>query len=223
MKVNNKIVNRGMLYLGCCFFISFQHWRKEPQISFKRIFKELLDKNHIIDFNETSREDVFQGVINYYKTMISMQMLCYINEMIKEGGMDPAFVNFKNDFKNLKTKIDVDGVEKTTNAPQLLKIMRDAFAHNDDDKPTTNWTLTDNYSIKIQSYLNKNGDRHNITINSEDLFKFSLMCFSNIVSTSQIATEVYCNGIILENSVKNNTITSSTIKSNVKPCNKDEK
>ena len=198
MKIDKKFINRQNLYYEVGFLVALQQWREEPDISFLRIFKDSFKKQGLWPTDENfTREQVLIYVLRYMQISMAMQIICYSNEIIKEAGLNQGAQDVKNKLKEIKTKLDVDGKEKTTNALQMMKIIREAFAHNDDDATISNWEMDNNCNVTIQSAIGKTGERHNIKFSFKDLTDFSTACLTNLQSLTNHGIELDVNGVKL--------------------------
>jgi len=219
-----QIFNRQNLYYEVAFLDALQHWRDEPNISFLRIFKETCQKRGIWPegFNIT-REDFLSYIAQYMQISMAMQTICYTNEVVKETGLDQSSQDVKNALKNLKIKCDIDGKEKNTNIIQMLKIIREAFAHNDDSVIISNWEMglgQDSLAVTIQSEIKKTGDRHNISLTFKDLITFAETCLTNLVDLDNNAVELDVNGVQLAKVCQQSYIVPIQVKKRIKQINK---
>ena len=223
-KEEKQFNNRENLYYEVAILDCLQQWKREPHISFLRILKETLKKRGA--WSETfknNREGVLFYILSYMQMSMAMQTFCYAFEAVKEAGLDQSAQSLKNTLKSFKTKVDVDGKEKTTNALQLMKIIREAFAHNDDTALVSNWEMfgDDNkFKITIQSEIKKGGDRHKITFNYTDLMDYTLACLSNVIDWQNNAIELDVNGIKLEKICRNGKLTPKPASKHIKQLNK---
>ena len=180
------------------FLKALQIWKKEPNISFLRILKDTLQAYDFWPADNMSREQVLNFMLRYIQVSMAMQSSCYCYEIIKSSGIDQSSQNLKNKLKSIKAVIDVDNKEKTTNALQLLKIIREAFAHNNDSEAISNWRMDEEFNIHIESKMDKAGNRHNIKLKFADMASFTHVCLANVMDIDKSITELYVNGNKLE-------------------------
>ena len=219
-----QIFNRQNLYYEVAFLDALQHWRDEPNISFLRVFKETFQKRGIWpEGYNIPREDFLAYVTKYMQISMAMQTICYTNEVIKETGLDQSAQDVKNALKNLKIKCDVDGKEKNTNILQMLKIIREAFAHNDDSVVISNWEMglgQDDLAVTIQSEIKKTGDRHNISLTFKDLIDFAETCLTNLINLDNNAIELDVSGVQLAKVCEKSYIVPIQVKKRIKQLDK---
>ncbi len=216
MSYNKKLINRNNLFSEIFFLISIKEWKKRPDASFTRVMRDTY--KYITQENSQNFDSrkLFNATLENISISIAMQMACYVYEWVNRSGLDESSKNLKNEFKNLKTKIDVDGIEKTTNAKFLFKIIRDAFAHNDDNEVISNWSFDDCGLISINSKIGRGENRHNIKMNYEDLVKLIDMYFKNMTDIKINTSEIYVNGNSLWNIWQNNKLKAKDIKKYIK-------
>ena len=172
-----QIMNRKKLIFMRDFLLAFINWEHNQEKSFAILFREELKKSGVYESTFKMRELI--GEIEwYFKTSLTMQAFVYFNESLKNGKFDLSLKNGKYDFKTIKAKVDVDGKEKTTNSEQFIKIIREAFAHNNDNDEIANWYSEEDYLI-IQSKKDKKGARHNIKIDAKILLQTLMMYLEN--------------------------------------------
>lgn len=223
--VDRKMSNRENLYFEVAFLDAMQQWKREPHISFLRIFKDTCKKRKAwADSFQGKRETVLRYVASYMQMSMAMQTICYAYEMIKDAGLDQSAQGVKNTLKNIKTKLDIDGKEKTTNALQMIKIVREAFAHNDDGVAISNWELSgedDKFVVTVQSEIKRGGDRHNISFKLRDLLDLTSSYLSNLVNLDNKAIELDVNGKKLEKICQNGKLTKVQANKHIKQSDKD--
>ena len=220
--VDKKFIHRYNLYMEVAFLKAFQLWKLEPNVSFARILKETLQKSNLWPSEDATREQVLNYMLRYIQVSISMQTACYCYEIIKSTGLDQSSQSLKNKLKSIKTVIDVDNKEKTTNALQMLKIIREAFAHNDDSESVSNWSMDENLKIHIQSKMDRAGNRHNITMSFAELSSFIQTCLTNLIDLNGSVTDLFVNGKkIEEKNKKQRQLIPEQIGKHVKEINKE--
>ena len=219
--IDKKFFHRYNLYLEVAFLSAFQQWKKEPTISFARILKNTLTESNVWPSEEFTREQALNYILRYIQVSSMMQLICYSNEVVQSGGLDQSSQALKNKLKSIKSKIDIDGKEKTTNALQLLKIMREAFAHNNDSEEIANWTMDEEFAVHIQSTIDKSGNRHNIRLAFREMYDFKQVCLENILNTEKCVTELYVNGNKLQEKYrKNKSLAPEQIQKHIKQYNR---
>ena len=154
--------NRLKLVYMRDFVLAYIKWQKAKEKSFAIIFRDELKASGLYKSSLDMRK-LIKEIEVYLETSLSIQAFVCFKELIKNDNFDKALKKGRYDFKKIKTQIDVDGVEKTTNSQQLISIIREAFAHNDDSLES-NWHV-ENTTICITSKKDKTGKRHNIRIN----------------------------------------------------------
>ena len=219
--MDNRFFHRYNLYLEVAFLDAFKKWNLEPNISFARILKTNLEESGLWDSKEFTREQMLNYVLRYIQVSSMMQLICYSNELVQSGGLDQTSQSLKNKLKSIKSKIDVDGKEKTTNALQLLKIIREAFAHNNDSEEIANWTMDEAFNVHIKSKIDKAGNRHNIKMSFAEMRDFEQVCLKNILNVENCVTELFVNGNKLrEKYEKSHSLAPEQIKKHIRQFNK---
>lgn len=221
-KIDKKFIHRYNLYLEAVFLKTFQKWKIEPNISFLRLLKETMNEYDLWSFENISREQLLAYMTKYMQVSFLMQSCCYSYEIIKDGGLNQSSQNLKNNLKQIKAKIDVDNIEKTTNALQLVKIIREAFAHNNDSEEISNWSMDEEFYIHIQSKRDKAGNRHNIKLSFDDLTFFIDGYLANILNVDETITELYVNGNQLDRKIsKQRLLTPEQMSKHIKKVNSE--
>lgn len=190
------------------FLLAFMKWERNQEKSLAIIFREELKKTGVYKPDFDMRALI--GEIEwYYKTSMAVQSFVCFNELVKDGNFDATLKKGKYDFKTLKAKIDVDGIEKTTNSQQLIAIIRQAFAHNDDNE-IANWYSEEDYLV-IQSKKDKKRNKHNIKVDANLLVKILLMYMENVKYENYDAIALDIHKEKLKRSLKENTLTPAQV------------
>ena len=220
--IDKRFFHRYNLYLEVAFLDALMKWKQEPTISFARLLKSSFVETNVWPNEEFSREQAMNYILRYIQVSSMMQLSCYAYEMVKDGGLDQTSNDLKNKLKSIKAKIDIDNKEKTTNAWQLFKIIRESFAHNDDREEISNWSLDESFSVKIQSKMDKSGNRHNIKMSFRDLYDFKQVCLENIIDLENCVRELYVNGNKLkEKFEKNKHLAPEQIRKHIRQFNNE--
>lgn len=209
-----KSTNRIKLVYMRDFVLAFMKWQINQEKSFAIFFREELKRTGLYDQSFDMRK-IIEEIEYYFKTSLCVQAFVYFNELVKNGNFDQSLKKSKYDFKTLKSQIDVDGIEKTTNSIQLIAIIREAFAHNNDNG-IANW-FVENGTIVIQSKKDKLGNRHNIKINAEIIVQLLLMYLENVNWSGYDSLSLNISLTKLKNSLKNNTLTPAQVGKIFKP------
>lgn len=221
-EIDKRFFHRYNLYLEVAFLSAFQQWKNEPTISFARILKDTLIQSNVWPQKEFSREQAMNYILRYIQVSSMMQLICYSYEIVKDGGLDQSAQALKNKLKSIKAKVDVDGKEKATNALQLLKTIREAFAHNDDSKPISNWRLDEEFNVHIESQIDKSGNRHNIKLSFKEMNDFKQVCLENVLEVENCVTELFVNGNKLkEKFEKNKYLSPEQLRKHIRQFNNE--
>lgn len=150
------------------FVVAFAKWESNPEQSFATLFRRELKETGLYDPSWNIRM-IISEISYYFDTFLSVQAFVNFNEILKNNNFDTSIKNDEFNYKKLKSTIDVDGVEKTMNPSKLLKVIRESFAHNDDNEES-NWYSDEQYLV-IKSVKDKEGNRHNLKISLSTLLK----------------------------------------------------
>ncbi|MBE7076286.1 MAG: hypothetical protein E7374_00100 [Clostridiales bacterium] len=220
--LDKKFFHRYNLSMETIFLKAFKEWESQPHISFLRIMKDTLQSYNRWPSEDISREQVLQYILRHTQLSFMMQQTCYAYEIVEEAGLNSSSQRVKNKLRSIKTKIDVDGIEKNTDALQLLKIIRESFAHNTDRETISNWYMDEEFNIHIQSQIRKSTSRHNIKIGFEDLSAFIMLCLSNLTDLEGCVTDLMINGIKIEQkNKKQRVLIPEQISKHVKEINNE--
>lgn len=201
-----RLQNRAFLLYRLILLDALIEWQEHTTSSLVRIFRNKI-KDLGFKTTEIDIKSLFKNVVIDAISSLSRQGFVYLNETWNNFGFDGSMNKDAIKFKNLKHQIDVDGKEKTTNAPQLLKIIRDAFAHNN-DLINKHW-YTDGECVFIKSKKDKNGNEHNIKMKFEDLSELSLLYFQNMQNNYHFELDI--NEEVLKTRLINNSLDISNV------------
>lgn len=200
--------NRLKLVYMRDFVLSYMKWEANPEKSFTSIFREELKATGLYKSSLDMRK-LIKEIEVYLETSLFMQAFVCFKELIKDGNFDKSLKKGGYDFKKIKTQIDVDGVEKTTNSQQLISIIREAIAHNDDNL-ISNWFVEDN-KICITSKKDKMGNRHNIKISLTNMVQLMLLYLANIDWSHYDTNEIKVSVNKLKRAIKEQTLTKAQV------------
>ncbi len=200
--------NRLKLVYMRDFTLSYLKWEVNPSKSFASLFREELKTTGLYK-PSTDMRKLIKEVEVHLEISLVMQAFVYFKELIKDGNFNKALKKGEYDFKTIKTQIDVDGIEKTTNSEQLIAIIREAFAHNDDNS-IPNWHV-EGTKICITSKKDKTGKRHNIKINLTNMVQLLLLYLANIDWTDYDTNEIKVSTVKLKRAIKEKTLTIAQV------------
>ncbi len=203
-----KSTNRLKLVYMRDFVLAYMKWEANKEISFASLFRDELKKTGLYKSSMDMRK-LIKEIEVYFEISLVVQAFVYFKELIKDGNFDKALKKGKYNFKEIKTQIDVDGVEKTTNSQQLIAIIREAFAHNNDNL-ISNWHVEDT-KICITSAKNKTGKRRNIKINLTNMVQLLLLYLANIDWTVYDTNTINVSTVKLKRAIKEKTLTVAQV------------
>lgn len=203
-----KSDNRKKLVYMRDFILSYLKWEANPNQSFASLFREELKATGLYHQSMDMRS-LIKEVEFCLETSLIIQAFVYFKELVKDGNFDLSLKKGKYDFKKIKTQIDIDGIEKTTNSQQLISIIREAFAHNDDNT-IANWYVENN-NIFITSQKDKTGKRHNIKINITNMIQLLLLYLANIDWSDYDTNEIKVSEEKLKRAIKEKTLTVAQV------------
>ena len=156
---------------------ALMEWYTHPNMKFRVAFRNVLKNNNYCDLEIRSLKNYLHEHIYLMQQTAYIQQFVYMYDKFKKN-IDESLNQSKNEYKSLKLKIDVNGIEKTTNPIKFIEIIRQAIVHNDE-------TLSNNWSINAQGQiiinkLKKNGQRTNLLINIQDLIKLTSIFDDNV-------------------------------------------
>ena len=190
------------------FVIAFAKWESNTNQSFTALFRNELKKTGLYE-KEWDMRDITGEIISYFETSLSVQAFVCFNEILKNNNFDTSIKNDEYDYKKMKATIDVDGVEKTMNPAKLLKVIRESFAHNNDNE-VSNWYAEENFLI-IKSVKDKQGNRHNLKISLPILMKLTNTFLGNAYFEKIDCLSLKVNENKLKNSLLANRLTPAQI------------
>jgi hypothetical protein len=146
-------------------YSAIYRWFENPNKTFVASFREVLMPNTLeyIKENNFSVRDYMNHCFGICNDNAVMQTYSYLYELIKEN-YNPSDLSGIKDLKKLKNQI-IQGTDPL-NHDQVLKLIRQGLAHNDDEVNTPNIIITDNDDFVLKSRQFKNNF---ITINASDM------------------------------------------------------
>ena len=196
------------------FVLAYIKWEANKKVSFSRLFREELKASGLYKSSMDMRK-LIKEVEVYLQTSLVIQAFVCFKELIKDGNFDLALKRGEYDFKKIKAQIDVDGIEKTTNSKQLIEIIRESFAHNDDNL-TSNWHIEDT-KICITSVKDRTGARRNIKISLTNMVQLLLLYLANIDWSDYDTNEIKVSALKLKRAIKEKTLTVAQVGNIFKP------
>ena len=153
-------------------------WFEKPNKTFIACFREVLMPNTLeyIKENNFSVRDYMNHCFGICYANAVMQTYSYLYELIKDN-YDPSDISKIQDFKNLKKQI-IQGTDNL-NYDQLLKLIRQGIAHNDDELNAPNIVITDNGDFILKSRQFQN---NSIIISASDLLNILSFFMSSTVA-----------------------------------------
>ena len=200
--------NRLKLVYMRDFVLAYIKWEANKEKSFATLFREELKRTGLYRPTINIR-NLIKEIEVYFETSLFIQAFVCFKELIKNGNFDKALKKGVYDFKKIKTQIDVDCVEKTTNSQQLISIIRESFAHNDDNVET-NWHV-EGTTICITSKKDKSNKRHNIKINLTNMVQLMLLYWANIDWSNYDTNEIKISIVKLKRAIKEQTLTVAQV------------
>lgn len=183
--MDNEVMNenRYSLAMQLFFYQAIHEWKYSPNTRLENyIPKQLLDhhKEQNLNLLNEMKRYIARSIITHYFVLLY--------ELVN-GNFDESLKKSKNDFITMKFKIDANGSLKTINAKQLLDIIRQSFAHNDDEKLIPNWMFDNDENIIIHRKLKKN--EIEIKIHITELVSLGNMYLINAEGNSRIGVKMY--------------------------------
>lgn len=209
-----KSTNRSKLMHMRVFVLAYMKWEANKKASFARLFREELKLAGLYKTSSDIRK-LIKDVEICFQTSLEIQSFVCFKELIKDANFDLALKKGDYDFKKIKTQIDINGVEKTTNSKQLISIIRNAFAHNDDNL-TPNWHL-EGTKICITSVKDKAGTRRNIKISLTNMIQLLQLYLDNIDWSDYDTKEIKTSELKLKRAIKEKTLTVAQVGNIFKP------
>ena len=154
--------NRKRIAFYLAYIYAFRKWRIDGQSSLSRLFRLALERYGSLE-KEADVRGVLISATHEIRVMMAIQEFTQSYEFLQNKTLNSAMPFENSIYKDIKCKIDVDGIEKTTNPQQILDIVRQAFAHNDDSVTVPNWFLDKELNVHIKSKIKKtNAERKSI-------------------------------------------------------------
>lgn len=146
-------------------YSAIYRWFENPNKTFVACFREVLMPNTLeyIKDNNFSVRDYMNHCFGVCNANAVMQTYSYLYELIKDN-YNPSDFTKINEFKKLKNQI-IQGTD-SLNHDQILKLIRQGLAHNDDELNEPNISITDNGDFVLKSRQFKNNF---ITISASDM------------------------------------------------------
>lgn len=191
-----------MLILQLIFYQALDKWNYNPDIKFKQFLPE-----NIIELYKSKTDTTLLDEMKKYLILSMVTHYFVLMYQVLEGNFNEGLEKTKNDFIKMKFKIDENGSLKTINAKQLFDIIRQAFAHNDDDMLIPNWNIDNKNNIIIHNKYKKNDIE--IKINIVELMDLLNMYLVNSNDNSKVAITMYENR--LSDAIGKNKVNQSNI------------
>ena len=182
--MDNEVMknNRFFLLKQLSFYHAIFEWRCNPSTRlmhyFPESFRKLYKEQNINMLNDMKR--------NMIKSLIT-QYFVYLYELV-DNNFDEALKKSKQEFSKIKLSIDINGNLKAINAAQLFDIIRQSFAHNDDESLVPHWMWDDN-NIIIHRKL-KQGEVE-LKININELVSLANIYLTNALKAPRPAVSMY--------------------------------
>ena len=146
-------------------YSAIYRWFENPNKTFVACFREVLMPNTLeyIKENNFSVRDYMNHCFGVCYANAVMQTYSYLYELIKDN-YNPSDITKINEFKKLKNQI-IQGTD-SLNHDQILKLIRQGLAHNDDELNAPNISIRDNGDFVLKSRQFKNNF---ITISASDM------------------------------------------------------
>ena len=146
-------------------YLAIYKWFENPNKTFVACFREVLMPNTLeyIKENNFSVRDYMNHCFGICYANAVMQTYSYLYELIKDN-YNPSDIAQNNECKKFKNQI-LQGTD-SLNYDQLLKLIRQGLAHNDDELNAPNIIITDNGDFVLKSRQFKNSF---ITISASDM------------------------------------------------------
>lgn len=197
--MDNKIMNdnRYSLLMQLFFFESLVKWKHMPST---RLI------HHLPDNIVKTKNTLLRNMVTYANRSLITQYFVYLYELL-DGNFDESLKNNKNEFSKMKFKIDTNGNLKSVNAKQLLDIIRQSFAHNNDSNPIPNWQWDKGNNIIIHKKQKNNTIEFKIHI--IDLLNLANLYINNHIDNPRTAVGI--SAVKLYNAIKQNRLNVSNI------------
>ena len=183
--MDNEVMknNRFFLLKQLSFYHAIFEWKYKPSTRlmhyFPDNFRKLYKEQNINMLNDMKR--------NMMKSIIT-QYFVYLYELV-DNNFDESLKKSKREFSKIKMNIDVNGNLKAINAAQMFDIIRQSFAHNDDEKLVPNWKWDEDSNILIHRKL-KQGEVE-LKININELVSLANIYLTNALKAPRPAVSMY--------------------------------
>lgn len=185
--MDNEVMknNRISLLKQLSFYHAIFEWRYKPSTKLMNYFPESIKKLY-----KSQKANILKDMkITIVKSLIT-QYFVYLYELV-DNNFDEALKKSKNEFAKIKLNIDVNGNLKSVNAAQLFDIIRQSFAHNDDENLVPHWMWDENNNIIIHRKI-KQGEIE-LKINIAELISLANIYLTNALKEPRPAVSMYAN------------------------------
>lgn len=185
--MDNEVMksNRISLLKQLSFYHAIFEWKYKPSTRLMHYFPESI-KNLYKSQNVNILKDLKMTIV---KSLIT-QYFVYLYELVDDN-FDESLKKSKKEFSKIKLNIDVNGNLKSVNAAQLFDVIRQSFAHNDDENLVPHWMWDENNNIIIHRKL-KQGEIE-LKINIDELISLANIYLTNALKEPRPAVSMYAN------------------------------